>query len=105
MNIDNKDPYAILGLLPGATVKQIRKVCRRLAMTYHPDRNPEDLEAKRKCIQIQWAYETLTKHGASQGERSETRSPCYPYEDAEDPFAMFFTKMSSHFTKKTRNPE
>jgi curved DNA-binding protein CbpA len=44
MNSFNEDPYIILGLLPGASEKKIRKAYRRLAKRYHPDKNPDNPE-------------------------------------------------------------
>ena len=35
-----KDYYQILGLAKNATADQIKKAYRKLAMQYHPDRNP-----------------------------------------------------------------
>ena len=57
-----RDPFQILGVKSDATRKQIKKSYRRLAMQYHPDRNPGDSEAEERFKQIQWAYEKLTRH-------------------------------------------
>ncbi|WP_041656635.1 DnaJ C-terminal domain-containing protein [Azoarcus sp. KH32C] len=52
------DPYTLLGLQPGATAHEIKKAFRRLAMRWHPDRNP-DPHALEHFKQLRAAYETL----------------------------------------------
>lgn len=54
------DYYTLLGVQRTATDEEIRKAYRKLAMAYHPDRNPGDKEATIKFKQIQEAYDTLT---------------------------------------------
>jgi molecular chaperone DnaJ len=52
------DYYALLGVPRDATEVDIKKAYRRLAMQYHPDRNPED-GAEAKFKEITEAYEVL----------------------------------------------
>src|ERR1044071_10354991 len=56
----SKDYYNILQLLPSATIPEIKQAYRRLAMTWHPDKNPNDPYAKAQFEEIKEAYETLT---------------------------------------------
>ncbi|MBE6454029.1 MAG: molecular chaperone DnaJ [Alphaproteobacteria bacterium] len=51
--------YEILGVNKGASSDEIKKSFRKLAMQYHPDRNPGDSEAEAKFKEINEAYEIL----------------------------------------------
>ena len=53
------DPYKILGVSPNASDEEIKKAYRRLAMQYHPDRNPGDPEAAKKMQQVNDAYDRI----------------------------------------------
>lgn len=54
-----KHYYQILGLPAGASKDEIKKAYRKMAMRYHPDRNPGP-EAKKKFMEVLEAYEYLT---------------------------------------------
>jgi len=55
-----RDFYQVLGVPRNATEEAITKAYRRLAMKYHPDRNPEDKEAEERFKEAKEAYEVLT---------------------------------------------
>jgi len=55
-----RDYYEILGVAKNATEEEIKKSYRKLAMKYHPDRNPEDKAAEEKFKEAKEAYEMLS---------------------------------------------
>ena len=55
-----KDFYKILEVTKSASPEEIKKSYRKLALKYHPDKNPGDSEAERKFQEIAEAYETLS---------------------------------------------
>ncbi len=54
-----KDYYRILGIEPTATAEEIKRAYRKLALQYHPDRNPGDRAAEERFKEIAEAYEVL----------------------------------------------
>jgi len=57
--MDYKDYYQILGVSRSASEDEIRKAYRKLAMQYHPDRNPNDKQAEEHFKEINEAYQVL----------------------------------------------
>lgn len=55
-----KNYYEILGVSRSAEEREIKKAYKRLAMKFHPDRNPGDKESEVKFKEIKEAYEILT---------------------------------------------
>jgi curved DNA-binding protein len=58
--MDYKDYYKILGLERSATPEDIKKAFRKLALKYHPDRNPGNKEAEEKFKELNEAHEVLS---------------------------------------------
>ncbi len=58
--MSKRDYYVVLEVSRTATEAELKKSYRRLAMKYHPDRNPDDHEAEEKFKEAKEAYEVLT---------------------------------------------
>jgi len=55
-----QDYYETLGVARNASEDEIKKSYRKLAMKYHPDRNPGDKSSEEKFKEVKEAYETLS---------------------------------------------
>jgi curved DNA-binding protein len=105
MPVAYKDYYQILGVPKSATEKEIKAAYRKLARKWHPDANPDDVEAaEEKFKEIQEAYEVLGdpkkrkkydtlgrdwQRASDQAEPQPQRSP-FGNEYAGDGFSDFF---------------
>jgi len=56
----SKDYYQALGVSKDASLEEIKKAFRKLAVKYHPDKNPGDKEAEEKFKEINEAYAVLS---------------------------------------------
>ncbi len=57
---DKRDFYEVLGLSKQASSLEIKKAYRKMAMKYHPDRNPENAQAEESFKEAKLAYEILS---------------------------------------------
>ncbi|MGR3809313.1 molecular chaperone DnaJ [Jiulongibacter sp. NS-SX5] len=55
-----RDYYEVLGVSKSATADELKKAYRKLAIKYHPDKNPDDKEAEKKFKEIAEAYSVLS---------------------------------------------
>jgi molecular chaperone DnaJ len=55
-----QDYYDLLGVSKSASEKELKSAYRKMAMKYHPDRNPDDAEAETKFKEANEAYEILS---------------------------------------------
>ncbi|MDB5282199.1 MAG: hypothetical protein JWO06_1274 [Bacteroidota bacterium] len=114
--MEYKDYYAVLGVDKKATAEEIKKVYRKLALKYHPDKNPNNKEAEEKFKQISEAnevlsdpekrkkYDTLGENwqqyeqaGQQPGNPFGQRGQSYTYEGDEDLFGSGFSDFFEQF--------
>ena len=55
-----KDYYELLGISRNTGEEDIKKAYRKLALQYHPDRNPGDKQAEEKFKEVSEAYSVLS---------------------------------------------
>ena len=60
--MSKRDYYDVLGVDRSASEPDIKKAYRRIAMKYHPDRNPDDADADAKFKEATEAYELSLIH-------------------------------------------
>lgn len=58
--MSKRDYYEVLGVARTASAEELKKAYRRLAMKFHPDRNPDDKEAEARFKEAKEAYEILS---------------------------------------------
>ena len=58
--MSKRDYYEVLEVSKGASEAELKKAFRRLAMKFHPDRNPDDAEAEAKFKEAKEAFEVLS---------------------------------------------
>ncbi len=88
------DYYQILGVARTATPEEIKKAYRKLALRYHPDRNPGNKEAEEKFKEAAEAYEVLGDQAKRQrydqfGHEGIRGTDFRPFNDVNDIFSTF----------------
>ena len=58
--MSKKDFYSVLGVARSASAEELKKAYRKLAMQFHPDKNPGDKKAEEKFKELSEAYDTLS---------------------------------------------
>ena len=89
-----RDYYEVLGVVRTADGEEIKRSYRRLAMKYHPDRNPGDADAEVKFKECAEAYEVLSDPSKRQrydqfGHQGVAGQHDFSHMDVGDIFSMF----------------
>ena len=103
------DYYAVLGVTPDATDEEVKKVYRKLALQFHPDRNKGNPQAEAKIREINAAYEILGNPEARRsyerlrfgGSGPSTQREEYGAEETIDP-AVAFKEMEKKLQDESR---
>ncbi len=90
------DPYQVLGISRSASDEEIKKAYRAQCKRWHPDLNPNDPTAEEHFKQVQEAYDTIMKGGATQQQAQSAYGYGYGYnqnynqgyQQANDPFGF-----------------
>jgi molecular chaperone DnaJ len=89
-----QDYYQVLGVARNATAEEIKKAYRKLALQYHPDRNPGNKQAEEKFKEAAEAYEVLGDQAKRQrydqyGHEGIRGTDFRPFTDVNDIFSTF----------------
>ena len=102
---DTKGYYKILGLQKECNEKDIKKNYRKLALQYHPDKNPGNKEAEETFKKISEAYHVLSD--TTKRIEYDRVSPTQPFQFTPkqnfDPFSMFKNFQQHHATNISVN--
>jgi DnaJ-class molecular chaperone len=91
---NKKDYYEILGVLKDSTEEDIKKSYRKLALLYHPDKNPGNDEACEKFKEVSEAYSVLSN--SDKRKQYDLMGNIDDVFDGEDPFHVFNNIFQQH---------
>jgi molecular chaperone DnaJ len=104
-----RDYYEILGVSKTASQDEIKKAYRKLALKYHPDKNPDNKEAEEKFKEASEAYEVLSssdkrkKYDQFGHSGMQSGSDFHEYSDFGDIFSSFGDIFADLFGGGARN--
>lgn len=93
----SKNYYEILGVEKAATEEEIKKAYRKLAIKYHPDKNPDDEAAKAKFQEIAEAYGIL----GDESKRQSYDSGGSRFNSAQDMHDAFREAFFNQYTRRS----
>lgn len=100
-----EDFYKILGVPKTASEDEVKKAYRKLAMKYHPDKNPNDKVAEEKFKEISRAYETLKDPKRKQLYDQFGENPSYAQAfHGFDPFSNYNRQQGHQQSYRGGNP-
>ena len=94
------NPYAVLGLQPGASEEDAKNAFRNLAKSCHPDLHPNDAEAERRFKEINTAYDMI-KNPQPEPAFQHFHFQDFPF-GGGSPFEDMFTTLRG-YTRQQRN--
>ncbi|MGX7582828.1 DnaJ domain-containing protein [Candidatus Vidania fulgoroideorum] len=100
-----KDYYKILGVDKNSTQEEIKKAYRRLAMKYHPDKNPGDKKSEEKFKEIKEAYEILSNKNNNFSDNNFEEESYEKDENFGDIFGDFFESEDESYYEKKKTIE
>lgn len=104
-----KDLYDVLGVSKDASADEIKKAYRKLAVKYHPDKNPDDKVAEERFKEISAAYSILgeedkrAQYDAYGSTDDYASSNQQYYSQTQDPFWEWFSSQSNAYNSQERN--
>ncbi len=101
MSNNKRDYYQVLEINKNASLEDIKKAYRKMAIKYHPDRNPNDKKAEEKFKEAAEAYEILSDSNKRKkydqfGHQSNYSSTQYSNVDVNDIFDQFGDIFGGH---------
>eukprot|EP00190_Bangiopsis_sp_CCMP1999_P003932 CAMPEP_0198737256 /NCGR_PEP_ID=MMETSP1475-20131203/67773_1 /TAXON_ID= ORGANISM="Unidentified sp., Strain CCMP1999" /NCGR_SAMPLE_ID=MMETSP1475 /ASSEMBLY_ACC=CAM_ASM_001111 /LENGTH=311 /DNA_ID=CAMNT_0044501115 /DNA_START=44 /DNA_END=980 /DNA_ORIENTATION=- len=78
------DHYAVLGLKPGASEKEVTSAYRKAALRWHPDKNPGNESARDMFAKVYTAYEVLTDSELREKYEKEKKAETYHAERTKE---------------------